>query len=119
MSEQKSKIADLVIRKLKEVVKDKYEVRYKEKIWRGLYACSVRLVKNDIPVVWFDWFETYDRKIAKNDWVLIIPNALQIPKLITWEEIEKLSILANEINEELGIWYPKKIIRNGEIIRLD
>ena len=113
------KIADLVIRKLKEVVKDKYEIRYKEKIWKGLYACSVRLVKNDIPVVWFDWFETYDRKIAKNDWILIIPNALQVGKLITWDEIEKLSILANEINEELGIWYPKKIIRNGEIIRLD
>jgi hypothetical protein len=112
-----SRIAKLVIEKLMNTLSDEYGIKYKEKIWGGLYACEVIISKNNIPIAWIQWLENHSRKLPYQEWVLLIPNEHVIETLITWKEIEMLSRIVNEINDELEIWHPRIIIKEGKIVR--
>jgi hypothetical protein len=113
-----SRIAKIVIEKLNNTLSDEYGIKYKERMWGGLYSCEVIITKDNVPVAWVDWLETYERKLPRYEWLLLIPNERVIGTLISWGEVEMLSRIVNEINDMLGVWCPHVVIKEGgKIVR--
>jgi hypothetical protein len=92
-------IAKLIIEQLK----NKYNVIYKEKEWKGVYLCELIIYRQNKIIGWIYWYENYKRKILKTDWLTFIPN----DEAITSKEKEELAKIVDEINDRLGVWHPR------------
>jgi len=109
----KSRIAKTVMEKLDIALSDEYSIKYNEKLWGKLYTCEITILRENIPIAWITWMENEKRKLPKYEWILLIPNERVINVVTTWEEIKKIALIVNEINDLMDVWNPKSSVKEG------
>jgi hypothetical protein len=99
-----SDVAKLVIEKLK----DKYNLKYIERYWKGVYVNDIEVIrKNDgKTIAWLYWFENYNRKLGRLDWITFVPHDFPPENPISNEEKKELAKIVDELNDRLGVWHP-------------